>query len=360
MPNLERPRECDRGNNFGSAMRTGDKFKMAKVAVIVPNYNHAPYLPQRIESILDQNYDDFELLILDDKSPDNSRDIIERYRSDHRVQVQYNETNSGSTYQQWTKGIDLTSSEYIWIAESDDYADPTLLGRLVEKLDTHPRVGIAICESIIVDESNKHLGVYSETFKMNGDLRGVTFPPTETDFVQHGCEYCQNFMVPWNTIPNASAVLFRRSALQDIGGPVTEMRICGDWFTYCKILMRYDISWTADPLNFFRRHGNNVRTRTRMATYMTEQRQVRAYVAAEMGFREPYRHRTASLMFESQLILAEERRPPHGKVPLRRLLPTLTNAAKYGPGLFASTLGVLAKEQAAAILQRLGMRRGRQ
>jgi glycosyltransferase involved in cell wall biosynthesis len=332
---------------------------MAKVAVIIPNYNHAPYLAQRIESVLNQTYHDFELLILDDKSPDNSRDVIDRYRSDPRVRIHYNEANSGSTYRQWAKGIDLTSSEYLWIAESDDYADPALLGRLVEQMDANPRVGMAICESIIVDELNNHLGVYSELFRMNGDLGGVTLPPTNSDFVQNGREYCRMYMVPWNTIPNASAVLFRRSAFQDIGGPVMEMRICGDWFTYCKILMRYDISRVAAPLNFFRRHGNNVRSQTRMATYMTEQRRVRAHVGAELGVREPFRHRTASLLFESQLILAEERRPPNGKVPLRRMLPTLSNAAKYGPGLFASTLGVLAKEQAASILQGLGMRRGK-
>jgi glycosyltransferase involved in cell wall biosynthesis len=335
------------------------KLKMAKVAVIIPNYNHALYLPQRIDSVLKQTYDDFELLILDDKSPDNSREIIDRYRSDPRVRVCYNETNSGSTYRQWIKGISMTSSDYIWIAESDDYADLSLLARLVEQMEANPRVGIALCESIIVDESSEPMGVYSELFRNNGDLGGVTLPPTDSDFVQNGREYCRMYMVPWNTIPNASAVLFRRSALHDIGGPVTDMRICGDWFTYCKILMSYDISRIAAPMNFFRKHNNNVRTKTKMATYMTEQRQVRACVGAELGVREPYRHRAASLQFESQLILAEERRPPSGKVPLRRVLPSLNNAAKYGLGLFASTLGVLAKEQAASILHGLRIRKER-
>ena len=333
---------------------------MAKVAVIVPNYNHARYLPQRIESVLNQSYRDFDLLILDDKSPDNSRDIIDGYRSNPRVQVHYNDVNSGSTYRQWTKAIALTSSEYIWFAESDDYADPTLLSRLVGTLEANPNVGMAICESIIVDENNKHVGVYSELFKSNGDLGGVTLPPTDHDFIEDGREYCRRYMVPWNTIPNASAVLFRRSAFEAIGGPVTDLRICGDWLTYCKILMRYDISRIATPLNYFRKHGNNVRTRTKMDTYMTEQRQVRAYVAAELQSREPFRHRTAMLLFESQLIMADERRPPNGKVPANRLLPTLSNAAKYGPGLFASTLGVLVKERTASVLQLLGVRRAKQ
>ena len=53
---------------------------MQKVSVIVPNYNHARFLQQRIESILNQTYSDFDLLILDDMSPDNSREVIEQYR----------------------------------------------------------------------------------------------------------------------------------------------------------------------------------------------------------------------------------------------------------------------------------------
>src|SRR6266852_6763107 len=112
---------------------------MHKVSVIVPNYNHSRYIGQRIESVLNQTYPDFELLILDDMSPDNSREIIERYRQNPRVRIEYNDRNSGNTYLQWQKGIALTSSEYIWIAESDDYADSGLLSCLIARLDAHPR-----------------------------------------------------------------------------------------------------------------------------------------------------------------------------------------------------------------------------
>lgn len=331
---------------------------MVKVAVIVPNYNHARFLPQRIESVLNQTYADFELLILDDMSSDGSRDIIERYRSDHRVRVEYNDENSGSTYLQWKKGIALTSSEYIWIAESDDYADPALLGRLVEKLEAQPTVAIAVCESVIVDEYNNRHGIYGDNFKMSPAFSAYSFPATKSDVTESGREYCRRFMVPWNTIPNASAVLFRRSAFHAIGGPVTEMRICGDWLTYCKILMQFDISRVPDPLNFFRTHQNNVRSRTRITTFLLEQRQVRAYVRAELGVREDYRHRIASLIFESQMVIGEERRPPHGKVPVHRLVATLIGAARFGPWLFTSTLSVLAKEQVISILKRIGLRRG--
>lgn len=58
---------------------------MAKVSVIIPNYRHAPYLQERIDSVLAQTWRDFEIIILDDCSPDNSREVIERYRGNERI-----------------------------------------------------------------------------------------------------------------------------------------------------------------------------------------------------------------------------------------------------------------------------------
>ena len=96
-----------------------------KVSVIIPNYRHALYLKERIDSVLEQTYRDFEVIILDDCSPDDSREIIETYRTREKIaHIVYNERNSGSTFMQWQKGFDLAQGEYIWIAESDDFADP--------------------------------------------------------------------------------------------------------------------------------------------------------------------------------------------------------------------------------------------
>jgi len=101
---------------------------MPKVSVIVPNYNHAPYLRQRIESILNQTYQDFEVILLDDCSTDNSRDILNNYRNQSKVShCIFNAVNGKSAFQQWQKGVQLAKGEYIWIAESDDWAEPEFL-----------------------------------------------------------------------------------------------------------------------------------------------------------------------------------------------------------------------------------------
>jgi glycosyltransferase involved in cell wall biosynthesis len=324
---------------------------MRKVSVIIPNYNHHRFIGQRIESVLNQTYSDFDLLILDDMSSDNSREIIEQYRRDPRVSIEYNTQNSGSTYLQWKKGIAHTNSEYIWIAESDDYADRTFLSCLVEKLDAHPRAGLAVCESVIVDEANNEVGIYGRDFQMGSGFSAFLSPVIHRDFAESGRDYCRNHMVPWNTVPNASAVLFRRSALVDIGGPVTEMRLCGDWLTYCKILMQFDICRESRTLNYFRTHVSNVRSHTKTTVYMAEQRQVRAYVQRALGVREKWRFTMPLLKFESELLISGERRLPSKKVPSRRLLSVLSRAAEYGFLLLSYTAVVLLKEQLAMLIK---------
>ena len=101
---------------------------MPTVSVIIPNYNHAPFLKQRIESVLNQSFQDFEMILIDDCSTDGSREIIESYRNNpHVSHIVYNDSNSGSAFLQWNKGIELAKGDWIWVAESDDYAEPTFL-----------------------------------------------------------------------------------------------------------------------------------------------------------------------------------------------------------------------------------------
>jgi len=76
------------------------------VSIIIPNYNHARYLEQRLDSVFNQTYQNFEVIILDDCSTDNSLEIIEKYKDNpHLSLVVVNETNSGSSYKQWDNGI---------------------------------------------------------------------------------------------------------------------------------------------------------------------------------------------------------------------------------------------------------------
>ena len=170
---------------------------MPTVSVIVPNYNHARFLPKRIQSILGQTFQDFELILLDDCSTDDSRPILAQYAGDPRVRTEFNGVNSGSTFKQWNKGIRLARGKYIWIAESDDYADEHLLERLVAALDRDLAITFAYCRSWRVTDNDQTDGY--------GDWHLDSLDPYlwKTDFCADGSEHCRrtSFAPPLSPMP---------------------------------------------------------------------------------------------------------------------------------------------------------------
>src|SRR4029079_6542776 len=96
-------------------------INLHKVSVIVPNYNYERYLKTRIESILDQTYPIYELILLDDASRDNSvavaRELLTRANIEYRIVT--NSSNSGSVSLQWKRGLELARGDVVWIAEAD-------------------------------------------------------------------------------------------------------------------------------------------------------------------------------------------------------------------------------------------------
>ena len=226
---------------------------MPKVSVIVPNFNHAHFLPQRLESILAQTCTDYELIVLDDFSSDNSRDVLERYAKQIPMRLIFNEKNSGSPFKQWRKGAALASGEYLWIAESDDYSDPYFLEKLVRRLDENPNVGIAYCDSQVVDENGQTLGRSREWNSRLDERRW------EGDFMSFGASECVNYLSQQNTIPNASAVVSRCAIFLRQDGLWDEMRLCGDWLKWIQMLTVSDIVYVSEPLNYYRTHRKTVR-----------------------------------------------------------------------------------------------------
>jgi len=225
-----------------------------KVSVIVPNYNHAPYLRQRIDSILAQTFQDFELILLDDASTDDSRSILISYSDNPHVSaVHFNEKNSGSTFKQWNKGVRLARGEYIWIAESDDYADPHLLGRMVPILDSKPQVVYASCRSWQVDAEGKVAG-YADS---GAPQRSRHEHGTETD----GHEECRNHFIHANPALNASSVLFRRTVYDQVGGADETLRICGDRKLWAAMALTGRLEYLNEPLNYYRAHDATVRAK---------------------------------------------------------------------------------------------------
>ncbi len=226
---------------------------MSKVSVIIPNYNHAAFLQQRLDSVLQQSFQDFELIILDDCSHDDSKNIIEGYKLHEKVStILYNEVNSGNTFAQWNKGIQYAKGSFIWIAESDDFADSSFLERTVALLDENSNIGLVYCQSFRVNT----VGVVEGDWKnWTDDLNPELF---SADFIYPGKDFINQYLLYKNIIPNASAVLFRKKIFEAMNGAELSIRYCADWNLWLKILSVSDVGFISTPLNYFRYHSQSV------------------------------------------------------------------------------------------------------
>ncbi|MDJ0817712.1 MAG: glycosyltransferase [Desulfobacterales bacterium] len=243
------------------------------VSVIVPNYNHVAFLEKRLNSIFEQTFSNYEVILLDDASTDGSHRVIDRYRKTRNIKAIINDFNSGNTFKQWNLGINHANGEYVWIAESDDFADPNLVKRLVDVLIKNQNVGLAYCQSSYVNTQNEIIGSHSD------DFAKVYKEVWTNQFIMHGNEFLKRYMTSINSIPNASAVIFRKSAYDGIGGAVENLRLCADWMTWSKILLGHDVAFIPEPLNYYRLHPSTVRNSVQIKTnYLIEYMQVVKFI----------------------------------------------------------------------------------
>lgn len=214
-----------------------------EVSVIVPNYNHAPYLAQRIDSVLAQTCQDFELILLDDCSTDDSRIVLERYRTHPKVtQLICNDSNSGSTFRQWEKGIGLAQGRYIWIAESDDWCEPTFLETVLEGLRQDEDCVISYCQAYFVGPDGV-LNWQSQHHRLSEMLDGH-------DFIRR-------YMAP-TSIYNASMALWRKDKYPQVPQDFTQYRFCGDWMFWIAMARLGKVRISGKLLDYYRQHPENV------------------------------------------------------------------------------------------------------
>ncbi len=211
------------------------------VSIIIPNYNHADYLEERIRSIFNQTYTNYEIIILDDRSTDNSIEIINKFRDNsHISNIIINEENSGSPFKQWFKGISLAKGDLIWIAECDDSCEFCMLERLV---DTYLKYNCvyAFSRSMVIDSKGTKQYISQRHFKKDIHLSGDKF--------------IRKFLCISNTVRNASSVIFSKKAALNINKDFMTYHECGDWIFWIEMAKLGNVAVISSPLNFFRRYS---------------------------------------------------------------------------------------------------------
>jgi glycosyltransferase involved in cell wall biosynthesis len=221
------------------------------VSIVVPAYNHEAFLDARLASVFGQTVTDTEVILLDDASPDSTANRLRKEGNRKNVSLCLSTTNSGSPFAQWNRGVEMARGQWIWIAESDDDAETSLLERLLTAAESDNAIVVS-CHSRLIDANDKDGGI----------LQHDAFPNNarwESNFATDGLSELKNYLYIQNTIPSASGVLFRRESYP---GSDASFRLAGDWLTWGNMLTKGVFSHVAEPLNRSRVHAQTQRVGT--------------------------------------------------------------------------------------------------
>jgi len=208
------------------------------VSFIVPCYNYAHYLPECMGSLLAQSYRDFEILIMDDCSPDNTPEVAASF-DDPRVRHIRHPVNLGAVAN-INAGIKEAKGRYLWIISPDDsLIRSDAVERYVAMMEANPRAGF-ICSTVLKVQSEQAAS----------PLRWTDHGPKDTVFPSR--EFYRRLVR--NNRVSAPSVMVRAEAYQTVGLWDASVRCCPDWFMWCRLALRYEVAYQAEPIAHYRIH----------------------------------------------------------------------------------------------------------
>ncbi|QCK88179.1 glycosyltransferase [Phreatobacter aquaticus] len=276
----ERPESADarrntvasdyRWDDYGFALLTALNPAWRKVSVAVPSYNYGRYMRERLTSIFDQTVPVFEVILLDDASPDDSVAVAHLVAEEQgrELVVEVNGHNAGSVMRQWGKAAAMARGDLLWICEADDLAQARFLEEVTAAMA--PDALFCFSDSSQIDEMGAALGEsyspYLNQFEAGGFDRSISLP---------AATFAKRHLCVANSVLNVSGVVFDRNAVRDVLASEIEdlasYRFAGDWATYLVLCSKPGtVSFVAAPLNVHRRHGSSLTHSTRAEAHLAE------------------------------------------------------------------------------------------
>lgn len=208
-----------------------------KISIVLPFWSGERYLNESIDSVLAQEYTDYEFLICDDASPDNSIRIVES-KQDARIRFFKNNTNQGM-FKTLNMLIRQSRAEFIRLWTHDDIMKPHCLKEEIEFYKNHPEIGFCYCACDIINE--KGIVVMNAPEDKSPDI----IPP----------ELAAQIMFYHGTIAaNFSTAMIKRDVLDYVGLFRGDMRVAGDFEMWVRISKKYPIGFIRQPLIYLRSH----------------------------------------------------------------------------------------------------------
>ena len=260
-------------------------ISLPTISVVLPYYNHKQFISKRLETIIDQQIPIRDLVALNDASDDLGFDIIKSFTQNQSFLesiIIENTTNSGNAFKQWYTGVSNSTSEFIWIAETDDYADSKLILDLIA-LFKDPKIVLAYSNSSLVNSKGEILSLSNHVFG------GINNPNRfNSNFSNEGPNEIIQAIGIYNSIPNVSACLFKREALMrafdSLGDYIFHFQYAGDWLVYLELLAHGSIAYDARPLNYFRQHESSIIKSAKKIQLIDEIEEVQDFARSKVKF----------------------------------------------------------------------------
>lgn len=264
---------------------------MVVVSIIIPSFNHGQFLETTLKGVVNQTFQEWELLFLDDGSQDNSLEIAQRFAdADPRIKVSRNPSNLG-TYASLNRGIEMATYEWISILNSDDAWHPDKLSFQIEGLKANPECHFSYTRGVLVDENTENLEVDHHR--------------------DYPIDSIQNPLIHLFDVNQilASSLVFKKSSIRF----VSKLRYSGDWVGAIRLARTSPGFFVDQPVTSWRQHGAN--SFTKYAKILPEEIWVRSWIQRN-GFSwlqtvdDLARHKMAAgaLILGTQLYLAKNLR----------------------------------------------------
>lgn len=218
--------------------------KLMKISVIVTSYNYANFIERTITSILAQTYTDFELIIVDDCSSDNSVEIIKNFKDD-RIKFIQNEQNLGLAISV-AKALKIATGEWIAFCESDDFWEKDCLEKRIQIAEKYPNLGIIFNDVEPFSTTNK----IPETIQQNSEnLKKINFPTNVFGKIAF-----------YNIVQTFSAVMISRAEIAKLNLTPPDDRFL-DWWLFIQLASDTDFYYMSEKLTHWRLHENSYITK---------------------------------------------------------------------------------------------------
>ena len=221
------------------------------ISVVIPTYNYAHYIGEAISSVLQQTFADFELIIVDDNSSDNTDEVVAKFLSDNRVSYYKNRNNLGLVGN-FNKCLEYAQGKYIKYLLADDKLDPSVLEKMIPVMESNPNISL-------ITSYNAMFGLKTKTrtlpFKGLQDGKKVIY-----ECLKDGTG---------NWIGEPTIVMFKKADLR-VGKFSNKYTCLVDLEMWLRLMMVGDLYIVPEVLSYFRHHPKQASSKTNVQNWIDE------------------------------------------------------------------------------------------